>query len=98
MPLLAFFRKNFLKIFLTLKSRIFGKEKQILIVKFTERTLTHMKRFENLDSLLAGSETAKIFFASLPDYVQGAALRNSTKILTEDELHRFAEKTMHEFH
>ncbi len=56
-----------------------------------------MKRFENLDKLLAGSDTAKVYFASLPDYVQGAALRNSSRIYTEDELHRFAEKTMHEF-
>ena len=56
-----------------------------------------MKKYENLDGLLAGSETAKIFFTSLPDYVQGAALRNGSQILTEDELHRFAEKTMHEF-
>ena len=56
-----------------------------------------MKKYENLDKLLAGSETAKIFFTSLPDYVQGAALRNGSKIFTEDELHRFAEKTMHDF-
>lgn len=56
-----------------------------------------MKKFKDLDGLLAGSETAKIFFTSLPDYVQGAALRNGSSILTEEELHRFAEKTMHEF-
>lgn len=56
-----------------------------------------MKKYENLDGLLAGSETAKTFFTSLPDYVQGAAIRNGSKILTEDELHRFAEKTMHDF-
>ena len=66
-------------------------------MKFTERNVTDMKKYENLDKLLAGSETAKIFFTSLPDYVQGAALRNGSKILTEDELHRFAEKTMHDF-
>ena len=77
--------------------RIFRTEKQILIVKFTERNAMSMKKYENLDKLLAGSETAKIFFTSLPDYVQGAALRNGSKILTEDELHRFAEKTMHDF-
>lgn len=56
-----------------------------------------MKKFANLDGLLAGSETAKIFFSSLPDYVQGAAMKNGSNIFTEDELHRFAEKTMHEF-
>ena len=63
----------------------------------TERKYKHMKKYENLDGLLAGSEAAKNFFASLPDYVQGAAIRNGSKILTEDELHRFAEKTMHDF-
>lgn len=54
-------------------------------------------RYENLDSLLKGSETAKIYFASLPDYVQGAVLKRSSDIRTEDELHSAAEKAMHEF-
>lgn len=56
-----------------------------------------MKKFDNLDSLLTGSETAKIFFASLPDYVQGAVLKKSFDIRTEDELHNAAESAMHEF-
>lgn len=56
-----------------------------------------MSRYENLDSLLNGSETAKIYFASLPDYVQGAVMKRSNDIRTEDELHRAAEKAMHEF-
>ncbi len=56
-----------------------------------------MKKFENLDSLLNGCETAKIYFASLPDYVQGAVLKKSSGIRTEDELHTVAESAMHEF-
>ncbi|MGN0674877.1 MAG: hypothetical protein ACI4KG_03955 [Oscillospiraceae bacterium] len=56
-----------------------------------------MKKYENLDSLLNSCETAKIYFASLPDYVRGAVMKNSSKIRTEDELHRIAESTMHEF-
>jgi len=56
-----------------------------------------MRKYENLDGLLNSCETAKIYFASLPDYVQGAVLKNSSKICTEDELHRIAESTMHEF-
>lgn len=56
-----------------------------------------MSRYENLDSLLRDSETAKIYFASLPDYVQGAVMKRSGDIRTEDELHRAAEKVMHEF-
>ncbi len=72
---------------------IYSAKKRIIALKGADS----MKKFENLDGLLAGSETAKIFFTSLPDYVQGAALRNSGNIFTEEELHRFAEKTMHEF-
>lgn len=56
-----------------------------------------MKKYENLDGLLAGCETAKIYFSSLPDYVQGAVIKNGSGILTEEELHRFAENAMHEF-
>lgn len=56
-----------------------------------------MRKYENLDGLLSGSETAKIFFASLPDYVQGAVMKKSSNIRTEDELHNAAEKVMHEF-
>ena len=56
-----------------------------------------MKKYANLDGLLAGSETAKIFFSSLPDYVQGAVMKNGSTIFTEDELHRCAERVMHEF-
>lgn len=56
-----------------------------------------MKKFDNLDSLLAGSETAKIYFASLPDYVQGAVIKRGSNILTEEQLHRCAENAMHEF-
>ncbi len=56
-----------------------------------------MIKFENLDSLLSGSETAKIFFASLPDYVQGAVMKKSSSIRTEEELHSEAENAAHEF-
>ncbi len=56
-----------------------------------------MKKYENLDCLLSGSETAKIYFTSLPDYVQGAVLKKSCDIRTEDELHNAAESAMHEF-
>ncbi len=57
-----------------------------------------MNRSDGIDKLLAESDTAKIFFASLPDYVQGAVLKNGSRIYTEDELHRFAERTIREFH
>lgn len=56
-----------------------------------------MKKYDNLDSLLAGCETAKIYFASLPDYVQGAVIKRGSNILTEEQLHRCAESAMHEF-
>lgn len=56
-----------------------------------------MEKTNDLDSLLNGCESAKIFFASLPDYVRGAVIRNSSEIKTEDELHAFADKIMHEF-
>ncbi|MCM1023531.1 MAG: hypothetical protein NC395_05665 [Prevotella sp.] len=56
-----------------------------------------MRKYENLDSLLSGSKTAKIFFTSLPDYVQGAVMKRSCDIRTEDELHTAAERVMHEF-
>lgn len=56
-----------------------------------------MKKYADLDGLLAGCETAKIYFASLPDYVQGAVMKNGSRIFTEDELHRCAENAMHEF-
>ena len=52
--------------------------------------------YENLDSLLSGCETAKVYFASLPDYVQGAVMKNGSNIRTEDELHRVAENARHE--
>ncbi len=56
-----------------------------------------MKKYDNLDSLLNNCETAKIYFASQPDYVRGAVVKNSTNIHTEDELHRIAEETRNEF-
>ena len=56
-----------------------------------------MRKFDNLDSQLAGCETAKIYFASLPDYVQGAVIKKGSNILTEEQLHRCAENAMHEF-
>lgn len=56
-----------------------------------------MKKYDNLDSLLNGSETAKIYFASLPDYIQGAVMKQSSDIRTEDELHCAAENARHEF-
>ena len=65
---------------------------------FLRKEVVSMRKYENLDSLLSGSETAKIFFASLPDYVQGAVMKRSSDIRTEDELHSAAERIMHEFH
>ncbi len=56
-----------------------------------------MNKYENLDSLLGSCETAKIYFASQPDYVRGAVIKNSLNIRTEDELHRVAEATRNEF-
>ncbi len=56
-----------------------------------------MKKYDNLDSLLNSCETAKIYFASQPDYVRGAVVKNSTNIRTEEDLHRIAEKTRNEF-
>ncbi|MBR4097402.1 MAG: hypothetical protein IKK42_08895 [Oscillospiraceae bacterium] len=56
-----------------------------------------MNKYENLDSLLCSCETAKIYFASQPDYVRGAVVKNSTNIRTEDDLHRIAEETRNEF-
>ncbi len=56
-----------------------------------------MNSSTSFDALLNTSESAKIFFASLPDYVRGAVLKNSTKITNEDELHNFADSIMHEF-
>lgn len=51
----------------------------------------------NLDRLLAASESAKIFYVSLPDYVRGAVIKNSDKITDEETLRRFADNIMHEF-
>ncbi len=56
-----------------------------------------MNKYENLDSLLGNCETAKIYFASQPDYVRGAVMKNSSNIRTEAELHRIAEKARNEF-
>ena len=39
-----------------------------------------MEKTNDLDSLLNGCESAKIFFASLPDYVRGAVIKNSAEI------------------
>lgn len=50
-----------------------------------------------LDMLLESSETAKKYFASLPEYVRGAVIKNSAKISTEDELRRFADNMIHDF-
>lgn len=85
------------------ESKIFGKEFSKL--KTTERSAffllekwyVYMNKFENLDILLNECETAKIYFTSLPDYVQGAVLKNSSNIQTENELHRIAENAMHDF-
>jgi hypothetical protein len=51
----------------------------------------------NLDKLLSSSNSAKIFYGSLPDYVRGAVMKNSDKITDEESLRRFAENVMHEF-
>lgn len=56
-----------------------------------------MNKYENLDSLISSCETAKIYFASQPDYVRGAVIKNSAAIQTEEELHRAAEKARNEF-
>ena len=56
-----------------------------------------MNSTTSFDELLNSSESAKIFCASLPDYVRGAVVKNSVNISSEDELHRFADSVMHEF-
>lgn len=50
-----------------------------------------------LDRLLSESDSAKIFYGSLPDYVQGAIMREMNNICDEESLHREADRIMHDF-
>lgn len=52
---------------------------------------------KGLDKLLSESSSAKIFYSSLPDYVQGAIMKNTDKITDEETLRREADRIMHEF-
>lgn len=52
---------------------------------------------KGLDKLLSESISAKIFYSSLPDYVQGAIMKNTDKITDEETLRREADRIMHEF-
>ncbi len=45
-----------------------------------------MKNENNLTSLLQNNASAKEFFLTLPDYVQGAVEKNATNISSESEL------------
>lgn len=56
-----------------------------------------MKQENNLDKLLNSSDSARIYYGSLPDYVRGAVVQNSTAISTEEELHHFADKVKNQF-
>ena len=51
----------------------------------------------SFDKLLNSSESARIYYGALPDYVRGAVVQNSTSIKTEEELHSFADKVRNEF-
>ncbi len=52
---------------------------------------------DSLNSLLESSREAKMFFGSLPDFVQGGIMLKSDAIKTEDDLHQCAESIFHEF-
>ena len=39
---------------------------------------------------------ARIYFGSLPDYIQGAVIRNADRISDEEELHRFSDTVRRE--
>lgn len=47
-----------------------------------------------LGQMLRENGSAKHFFISLPDYVQGMIEQRAASIHTEDELHRFAENLL----
>jgi len=47
-----------------------------------------------LQDLLGSSDSAKSYFLSLPDYVQGMIQQRSQSILSEDELRRYAENLL----
>ena len=51
----------------------------------------------SFDKLLNSSESARIYYGALPDYVRGAVVQNSASIKTEEELHSFADKVRNEF-
>jgi len=47
-----------------------------------------------LSEMLAKNGSAKEYFLSLPDYVQGMLQQRSGSIHSEDELHRYAENLL----
>lgn len=47
-----------------------------------------------LNDLLSKSASAKEYFMSLPDYVQGMIQQRSGHVQSEDELHRYAENLL----
>lgn len=55
-----------------------------------------MHGMKNLDGLLENCESARIYFGSLPDYIQGAVIRNADRITDEEELHRFSDTVRRE--
>lgn len=49
---------------------------------------------QGLQGLLSESASAKEYFLSLPEYVQGMIQQRSTSIQSEDELRRYAENLL----
>ncbi|WP_312645706.1 hypothetical protein [Hydrogenoanaerobacterium sp.] len=47
-----------------------------------------------LNDLLSQSASAKEYFMSLPDYIQGMIQQRTGNIQSEDELHRYAENLL----
>ena len=56
-----------------------------------------MENANSLDKLLNSSDSARIYYGALPDYVRGAVVQNSSAIKTEEELHSFADKVKNQF-
>lgn len=56
-----------------------------------------MTQSNPFDRLLCSSESARIFYGALPDYIRGAVVQNSASISTEEELHSFADKVKNQF-
>lgn len=56
-----------------------------------------MENTNSLDKLLNSSDSARIYYGALPDYVRGAVVQNSSAITSEEELHKFADKVKNQF-